>query len=181
MTRILILILAICLVTLNTNAQTIAGYSFESYPSTKNLVTQKAKINYNSSPDAKYYKTRINSSYKTSKVDFAGYYITTIWGCGMGCITGVMVDVRDGKIYDLPLGEDTSSTGCYSSDTVDEGTSYTAFSRLFVKGACNETEIENTPNYKQEQKFFINVWNESKKKFELVKIVEKTDIKKKAY
>ncbi len=181
MTRILILISVICFISLEANAQTIAGYSFESYQSTKNLVTQKAKINYNSSPDAKYYKTRINSSYKANKVDFASYYITTIWGCGTGCITGVMVDVRDGKIYDLPLGEETSSTGCYSSGSVDDETSYTAFSRLFVKGTCSETEIENTPNYKQEQKFFINVWNESKKKFELVKIVEKTDIKKKAY
>lgn len=181
MRRILILISVICLISLEANAQSIVGYSFESYPSVKNSVGQKAKINYNSNPDAKYYKTRINSSYKTSKVDFAGYYITTIWGCGTGCITGVMVDVRDGKIYDLPLGEDTSSIGCYSSDTVDDGPSYTARSRLFVKGTCSETEIENTSSYKQEQKFFINVWNESKKKFELVKIVEKTDIKKKAY
>lgn len=181
MKRILISISAICLIPLNANAQTIAGYSFESYPSTKNPITQKAKINYNSNPDAKYYKTRINSSYKTSKVDFASYYITTIWGCGTGCVAGVMVDVRDGKIYDLPLGEDTSSIGCYSSDNVDEGTSYTAFSRLFIKGTCSETQIENTPNYKQEQKFFINVWNESKKKFELVKIVEKTHISKNAY
>jgi hypothetical protein len=179
MKKILISILAICSISITANAQTIADYSFESYPSTRNLATQKAKINYASNPDAKYYKTRINSSYKTSKIDFASYYITTIWGCGTGCITGAMVDVRDGQIYDLPLGEDTSSKGCFSDDKTDEGVTYTALSRLFIRGTCGETEIENTSSYKQEQKFFINVWNEPKKKFELVKTVEKTDIKKK--
>ncbi len=177
MKRILISILAICSISIKANAQTIAGYSFESYATAKNLAPQKAKINYASNPTAKYFKTRITASYKSGKVDFASYYITTIWGCGADCISGVMVDVRDGKIYDLPLGEDAGLMSCDS----EEKTTYTATSSLFVTTTCHETEIENTPNYKEEKTFFINMWNEPKKKFELIKTVEKTDIKKKTY
>jgi hypothetical protein len=88
-----------------------------------------------------------------------------------------MIDVRDGKIYNLPFGEDTGLMSCDS----EEKTTYTATSSLFVTTTCHETEIENTQNHKEEKTFFINVWNEPKKKFELIKTVEKTDIKKKTY
>ena len=44
---------------------------------------------------------------KQGKIDFASYYVTASWGCGTGCLSGALVDVRDGKMYELtPYGTD---------------------------------------------------------------------------
>src|SRR5574343_632720 len=68
--------------------------------------SEKAKIDFKSNETAKAYKTAILESYKDGKVNFAGNYIITTWGCGTSCISGAMVDVRDGKIYDLPSDDE---------------------------------------------------------------------------
>lgn len=65
-------------------------------------------INWESLSGANEFKTRIIETYKTNDVNFAGHYIMSVFGCGASCIMGFMVDVRDGKIYDLPLGEENS-------------------------------------------------------------------------
>jgi hypothetical protein len=166
----LILTLAIFSTVLNVNAQTIEGYSFEKYDAEGHHITNKATINYQSNPKAKLFRTRITEGYNLEKTDFAGSYITIIWGCGTGCIDGVMVDIRDGKVYDLPLGEERAYMGCYSNYETDEDkrVNYNLYSRLFITVACSETDITNTNNFKQEKTFFINVWNEQERKFELI-------------
>lgn len=178
----LILTIAIFLTVLNVNAQTIEGYSFEKYEAEGQYITKKAEINYQSNPIAKIFRTRITEGYNSGKTDFAGNYITIIWGCGTGCIDGVMVDIRDGKVYNLPLGEEKAYAGCYSNNEKDERVTYKLYSRLFVTVACSETEISNTKNNKQKKTFFINVWNEQKKKFELInefnRIYTNDDVKK---
>jgi len=176
--RIYKLILTLCFFAINSigKAQTIEGYSFEKYNIEKHTIKGKAKINFQSNPTARMFRTRITEGYKSSNIDFAGYYITIIWGCGTGCISGAMVDIRDGKVYDLPLNEETAYNGCYSNYGTDEDdrVTYKEFSRLFITTICSEKEIENSKNNKQDKIFLINVWNEQKKKFELVKTIKKT-------
>ena len=98
--------------TASPSKQTIEGYSFEKYKVEIHSVNEKAEINFSSNPFWKHYRTRISKGYKNGNVDFGGYYIAIIIGCGVGCRLGAMVDIRDGKIYDLPLGG-MSYAECY--------------------------------------------------------------------
>jgi len=115
---------------------------------------EHAPIDWTSYPEAKDFRTRITEAYKTDEVDFAGYYVMSIFGCGASCIMGFMVDVRDGKIYDLPLGEENS---CLFAEDRALGN---ATSRLFIAGVCKE-KLEDTKVY-----YKAYLWNEDKKEFE---------------
>lgn len=89
-------------------------------------------------------------------MNFGGYYVTSIFGCGASCIMGFMVDVRDGKIYDLPLGEENS---CLFAE---DRALYNWMSRLFIAGVCKENVDAKKVYYK------AYLWNEDKKEFEKV-------------
>jgi len=117
---------------------------------------EHAPIDWTSYPEAKSFRTRITEAYKTDEVDFGGYYVISIFGCGASCIMGFMVDVRDGKIYDLPLGEENS---CLFAEDRALGN---ATSRLFIAGVCKENADATKPYYKG------YLWNEDKKEFETI-------------
>ncbi len=174
-------IIAISLFFNSSFGQSIVGYSFEDYKIIEHPIVKKAKINYSSNPEAKMFRTRISEGYNSGKISFAGYYITMIWGCGTGCITGMMVDVRDGKVYNMPIDEYTAYSGCYSNDEAedDERLNYQPNSRLLITMSCSEGEIENTNNLKQEKTYYINIWDDVKKKFISKKQIKKNVIKKK--
>jgi hypothetical protein len=148
-------------------SQTIEGYKFKKYKSSTISSKEKTKINYSSYPTSRQYRTRIAEGYKYGTVNFAGHYITISWGCGTGCMSGMMVDIQDGKVYDLPMNETTFYYGCYLSDDVDY-VMYNSKSRLFVTIMCSETEL----NF--EKTYFINVWDEVKKKFVLLKKIKRS-------
>ena len=177
----LMLIIVFFIIGIQGRAQIIEGYSFNSFRVEKKSTRKKAKINYQSNPIAKIFRTRITEDYKFGKIDFAGHYITIIWGCGTGCISGAMVDVRDGKVYELPLNEETAYYGCYTNNDndVDDRVTYKPFSRLFITSICSETDTISSKYVKQEKIFFINIWNEQKKKFELIKKIKKNYLKEK--
>lgn len=78
---------------------------------TKELV--KATINFKSNPLAERYKTVITQKYLELEVNFASYYVIITWGCGSGCITGVLVDIRDGIVYSMPEDKDWGGNGTY--------------------------------------------------------------------
>lgn len=165
------IITIILFITVNKSiGQIVEGYSFKDYMSTKSLAIKKAKINYNSNPTAKQFKTLITQDYN-GKIDFASFYNIILWGCGTGCISGVMIDVRDGKVYNLPsLGWD--NCGIDGKYDEDDRTIYKGNSRLFVTGLCESNYDSST----YEKTFFIYEWNELKKKF--IKIKEtKSSIK----
>jgi hypothetical protein len=155
---------------LKQNIEAIEGYSFEKYE------IKKVNVDFSSNPFWKTYRTRISEVYKDGNVGFGGYYVTVIINCGVTCRVGAMVDIRDGKIYSLPLGDDMGYAECYSNRNVvdDEGIHYKPNSRLFITSSCSETEIENSKNNKQHKVYFINVWDEAKKKFILEKKIEKS-------
>ncbi|RYD71648.1 MAG: hypothetical protein EOP55_20185 [Sphingobacteriales bacterium] len=119
-----------------------------------------APIDWSSYPGARDFKTRITESYKTTEVSFAGHYVLSTFGCGASCIMGFMVDVRDGKIYDLPLGEENSCL--FAEDAVLCKSS----SRLFVSGVCKENHDDKQVYYK------AYLWNEDKKEFAPIKADE---------
>lgn len=130
--------------------------NFDKYAVDVQKVTQKAPLDFSSYPDAKFFRTRIIDAYKSNEIAFGGHYIGTIFGCGASCIMGFIMDVRDGKIYDLPLGERNM---CFWD--IDKAIS-NPDSRLFISAICREDENSKTANYN------AYVWNEEKKVFESV-------------
>ncbi|RYD79330.1 MAG: hypothetical protein EOP55_05000 [Sphingobacteriales bacterium] len=119
--------------------------------------TSRASIDWSSYPEAGAFKTRITEAYKTSEISFGGHYVSAVFGCGASCIMGFMVDVRDGKIYDLPLGEENS---CLFAE---DRALYTTTSKLFIAGICKENNEDTSVYYK------AYLWDESKKEFSGIK------------
>lgn len=134
----------------------IKQLDFDKFKTEEYNITKKAKLDFSSNENAKYFKTRIIEAYKSDEIGFASYYIEVIFGCGADCISGFIVDVRDGKIYDLPLGEDYY---CYPSE---DKAVFEKNSRLFISNICRE-------NNESEKIFYdASLWNESKKTFEKI-------------
>lgn len=154
--------------------QTIQGYSFDKYPA-KVSNAPKAKLNLSSHELGKTFRTMITQGYKNAKVGFGGYYVMIQIGCGSGCARYVMVDIRDGKIYEV-LDEALSGMGCssYNEDFVNNKPN----SRLFMSVSCSESEIENTSNANQEFIYTILIWNETTKKFSAPKEIKMNQIVK---
>jgi hypothetical protein len=151
--------------------QSLLGYSFEDYKAGKNIQNRKARIDYSSNKTAKIYRSAIAEAYKLGDVDFAGYYITCLWGCGSGCLDGAMVDVRDGKVYDLPIGETRYHMGCDDNTDDDPNIEYADDSRLFISQTCVQSVNDDATDILRKE-YFINVWNESSKRFDFVKSVK---------
>jgi hypothetical protein len=151
-------------------SQTIAAYQFQNYKTPKFVNSKKAPIDFTSNKTAKTFKTVIAQSYKTAKIDFASYYTTIIWGCGTGCINRAMVDVRDGKVYDLPLDASNAYSGCFANATNDDKEDRYEINKnslLFITNVCQESDAKKENQKLQTKTYFVNIWNEKTKKFKL--------------
>ncbi|WP_131401755.1 hypothetical protein [Chryseobacterium sp. JM1] len=137
-------------------------FAFNKFPSKNYKFVKKAKLDFSSDEGASNFRTRIKDAYAAGTPDFASYYITVTFGCGTSCIMGMMMDVRDGKIYGLPLGEETS---CMFAE---DRAIFNLNSRLFIASICKESPEDENVYY------HAFVWNEQKKDFEKV---EEKDIK----
>ena len=118
--------------------------------------TVKADINFKSNPIAERYRTVITEKYNELEVNFASYYIITTWGCGSGCVTGVMVDTRDGIVYSMPEDKEWGGNGTYIESKKE--------SKLLITVAVAQGpsgEIEEIRKYWD--------WNEDLKKFKFIK------------
>lgn len=112
----------------------------------------KAPLDFEDNEAAWMFRTRIREAYKSDKIDFAGYYIGVLFGCGSGCISGFIVDTRDGKIYALPLGEGNM---CFYD--IDKAVCKPD-SRLFISSICRETGDG-------EIYYIAYLWDEESKEF----------------
>lgn len=174
-----VILCAFCLLATEAQAQSIEGFHFERYGVQRSRSKFKHKVDLQSNPTAWDYRTRITQGYHEGKIDFAGHYITVIWGCGSGCIAGAMVDTRDGRVYDLPSGEDRAYVAlCRDDESTygfeDERMMYRPDSRLFVTSTCMDEKISESNRYRDNKVLYIHIWNERNKEFELVRTVEKS-------
>lgn len=70
---------------------------FSAFPA--KIVKTKAKdINFASHKDARMFRTRLREALRAG-VTYAGHYTIATWGCGTGCISGAVIDVRNGNVY----------------------------------------------------------------------------------
>ncbi|MGB5316683.1 MAG: hypothetical protein WBN56_11835 [Robiginitalea sp.] len=117
----------------------------------------KAEINFASNPIAERYRTVITEKYDELEVNFASYYVIVTWGCGSGCVTGAMVDTRDGAVYSMPDDKEWGGNGTYIDSKKESEI------LLTVAVAQSPTgQIEETRKYWQ--------WHEGLKKFEFDKV-----------
>jgi hypothetical protein len=119
-------------------------------------VKKKAKLDFNSNPGALHFKTRITNGYNSGDINFAGHYIGIAFGCGGGCIMGFIVDAKDGKIYDAPLGEANMCVWTLEMNI------YKPQSRLYISSVCKEESDSKDVFYK------AYVWHEKEKVFKKV-------------
>ena len=175
-------ILTIVLLLLNLSAlaqsQSILDYTFEKYPA-KVSTAPKAKLNLSSHKLGSTFRTVITEEYKNGKVIFGGHYVLVSWGCGSSCEQLAMIDITDGKIYQV-LDEATHGMGC-SSSAYENFVGNKSTSRLFMSISCNESEIENTSNSNQEFIYTILIWDEAAKKFSTPLEITKNEIVKSSY
>jgi hypothetical protein len=61
-----------------------------------------SEINYSSSQTALSFRTSIKWAIDSFGVNFGGHYNLSRWGCGTNCINGVITDLKNGYVYDLP-------------------------------------------------------------------------------
>ena len=114
--------------------------------------TVKADINFKSNPIAERYRTVITEKYTELGVNFASYYVITTWGCGSGCVTGVMVDIRDGFVYSMPEDKDWGGNGTYI-----ESKKESKILKTVAVAQSSSGKIEESRKYWE--------WNEDLKKF----------------
>ena len=117
--------------------------------------TVKADINFKSNPLAEQYRTVITEKYNDLEVNFASYYVIITWGCGSGCVTGVMVDIRDGFVHSMPEDKEWGGNGTYI-----ESTEESKILKTVAVAQSSSGEIEESRKYWE--------WNEDLKKFKFI-------------
>jgi len=151
---VLIILLAISLVSCQDKAK-INAESSSDIP-VNSEIKGKADIVFKSNPIAEDHRTVITEKYNELEVNFASYYVITTWGCGSGCVTGVMVDIRDGIVYSLPEDKEWGGNGTYIDSKKE--------SQILVTVA-----VAQSPSGEIEESRKSWEWNERLKKFKFIK------------
>jgi len=161
---VLIILLAISIVTCQERAK--KDTEAESSLPLNSVNKHKADIDFKSNAIAERYRTVISVKYNELDVNFASYYIIITWGCGSGCVSGAMVDIRDGFVYAMPEDKEWGGNGTYIDSKKE--------SKLLLTVAVAQSssgEVEERRKYWE--------WNEDLKKFKFSKeevvILKNTD------
>jgi len=75
---------------------------FEDYPVRDRFTGRPAKVNLNSHPKARLFRTMLREGAKPGP-NFAGHYTIVHWGCGSDCRMIAVVDARNGRVYFAPF------------------------------------------------------------------------------
>lgn len=113
----------------------------------------RADINFESNPIAKEYRTVITEKYDALEVNFASHYVVVTWGCGSGCVTGAMVDTRDGSVYSMPEDKEWGGNGTFIESKKESNILFTV-------------AVAQSPTGEREQTVKSWGWDEGLKKFE---------------
>jgi hypothetical protein len=88
--------------------------------------------------DAKVFRTRIGIAAK-QKPNFAGEFIVGSWGCGSECLSGVVINARTGRVYQIPF-----TVCCWSYEDASEPVDFRNNSRLIVFSGTRDERPTNT-------------------------------------
>jgi hypothetical protein len=132
--------------------------NFQKYPSGPIGSNKTVKINKSSNKNALgQLEYGIKKGYPlTYKIDFASYYEIFTYSVGTGCSQGVMIDLRNGTVYSLPI----DCPACLEG-TDDEYYNFKKNSLLFVNTYCPNQSYPDDGVKKTDQ----YLWSEKMKKF----------------
>ncbi len=104
---------------------------FEDYPA-KPYTGQVAAVRWQADRESRMYRTMLKESTQGQRPNFAGHFIAAHWGCGAGCVTTKIIDVRTGKVFHPAVVETNSEVNLDDSFYENGTLRYRADSRLFV-------------------------------------------------
>lgn len=151
-------------------AQQVEGVDLASYPAASVSIASKKAIRWETNPFRSKVK-EIKDGYSLGEINFAGFYVVTLWKKGRDTIQGVMVDSRTGRIYRLPIQSTNTYNRCGDIEDIFDRYLFLPASRMFVTSTCKLTNEQNEK--RTLQFFYFYVWDEASKKFSLLKKVRK--------
>lgn len=115
--------------------------TFSQYPAKVEKARAKA-IDFRHSRGAETFRTRLTDGLRRG-VNFAGHYVVVGWGCGTGCISGGIIDARNGRVY-FPNAFHDIGVWYDDSGYIAEPVKFRKNSRLFViSGISGDQEERN--------------------------------------
>ncbi len=81
----------------------VTKYKFEQFP-VNSIETEKSRLNLNTNQNSfsRRYRTMINQTFEKEPINFAGKYVVNYWGCGSPCQVGIAINVKNGKLIEIP-------------------------------------------------------------------------------
>jgi hypothetical protein len=129
-------------------AQTAAPLpKFEDYRVTQRFEGKNAKTVLRTRADRQF-RTRLREA-SQEKVNFAGHYVLSVWGCGGGCLMGLVIDARSGRVDWIPF-----NLCCWPLD-VEEPLDFRLDSRLIVFTGSRNEKGQGIYYYKFERNRFV--------------------------
>jgi len=141
MQRTVLIAISILFLALSALCQNSVPPSFGTYPVTVEKARARS-INFKNNAPARTMRTRLFEALGGG-VNFAGHFIVAGWGCGTGCISGAIIDARNGNVY-WPLPLYALGVWYDGQNYVDEPVAYRKNSRLLV--------LSGSPGVKDDQK-----------------------------
>lgn len=126
-------------------------FSFPDFP-VDTFKGSRSPINFESNKIAPKYKSAISWAYKEFGLQFGGHYGIARWSYGPNTVDGVLIDLKNGNVYNLPTGSNDYS---YKKD-----------SRLLIVNPPDSAGNYDTCFYCVPE---LWLWNETGKKFEPLK------------
>jgi len=144
MLRLMTTAIVMVLSAYNADSQTLRP-SFSKFPAAVEKA-QARSVNFKNDAAARSFHTRLSEAFRGG-VNFAGHYIVAGWGCGTGCISGAIIDARNGKVL-WPLEFNALGVWYDGNNYVDKPVEYRRNSRLLI--------IRGSPGVKDNEREFPN-------------------------
>lgn len=161
--------LIILFLNLSVSSQVVEGFDLTKYPAKVISLSKRPKLNFGKLILTNDLKAKLKEANDNQPITFAGNYITLLVTKEDNSTIGYMVDVRTGIIYLMPFNKTNVSNQCVLATDVFDRYLFNPDSKLLVTSICKESLVENNQKVKQNQTFFFYLWNETLKKFDLIK------------
>jgi len=119
--------------------------TFSQYPAKVEKAQVKA-IDFRHSRGAETFRTRLTDGLRRG-INFAGHYIVVGWGCGTGCISGGIIDARNGRVY-FPNAFHDVGVWYDNNEYTPEPVKFKKNSRLFVISGISGDQEERSDDNK---------------------------------
>lgn len=136
LTRSILAMLILLALTSTAKAQSL---HFENYPAQSIYNGKNAPVVIKR--EDRMFRSRLRWAVKNQKVNFAGHYIFTSWGCGANCVMFSIIDARTGRVYSSGF-----SVCCWPSPT-QKPIEFRPDSRLFIVHGLRNEEGTEGPHY----------------------------------